>query len=364
MNLNAAIQSEFQALPHVAPRKILVKEVNWLGDLVMSLPALRAVRDGFPEATLAVLVKAELSGFFDGVGWVDEVIPYRAKRGLRAWPANWSIVRDLRSRNLDVAILFPNSFESALWVALAKIPERVGYATDGRRLMLTRRLTPALDAVSGHQSRYWLGIARDGLGVTIPEGTLQCPLEPNHEHLARMRTWLGDHRSSKTNTLIAVAPVAAYGPAKEWPAERFSAIIDLLAERHNADCVLVGTGAERQRCEAIASALSQQPIVAAGDLSLGESIALLSLCDGFVGNDSGAMHLAAALGLPTVGIFGSTNPIRTGPHGTRATIVSHPPACSPCLERTCRFGHYDCLKAISVEEVASALARLGAFAAR
>ncbi|MGH7879016.1 MAG: glycosyltransferase family 9 protein, partial [Candidatus Binataceae bacterium] len=126
----------FRALKSV-PQRILAKEVNWLGDLVMSLPALRAIRDAFPGARLAVLIKEDLAGFFDGVGWIDEVITYRAASGLRTLRRNCEVIRAIRARRFDLAILFPNSFESALWVALARIPNRAGYVTDWRRTLLT-----------------------------------------------------------------------------------------------------------------------------------------------------------------------------------------------------------------------------------
>ena len=125
---------------------------------------------------------------------------------------------------------------------------------------------------------------------------------------------------------------------------------------------MLGGPGERARCEAIAAKVKTPALVAAGETSIGELIALIALCTGFAGNDSGAMHLAAALGVPTVGIFGSTNPERTGPRGARSTVIYHKIECSPCLARTCRYGHYKCLRGIEAVEVANMLERLGAFA--
>jgi heptosyltransferase-2 len=176
-----------------------------------------------------------------------------------------------------------------------------------------------------------------------------------------MRLWLAERRAYPEAPLIAIAPAAAYGPAKEWPLVRYSAVIDMLHDRFGAECVLVGAPGERSRCEQVAATARGVALVAAGATGIGELKALLSLCDGFAGNDSGAMHLAAALGIPSIGIFGSTNPDRTGPTGARAGFIHHRIQCSPCLERTCRFGHYECLRSITPEEVAGALASLGAF---
>lgn len=339
-----------------APGRILIKAVNWLGDLVMSTPAMRAVRRAFPTSHLAVLVKKELAGFFDGADWIDEIIPYSVGRGFRGLNDRRRIVGAIRAGKFDLAVLMPNSFESALWVTAAGVPRRAGYAVDARGAMLTHRAAPPRDALDGHQVRYWLAMLREVLGVAgDPE---DFALAPAARHLARMREWLAAARRHAGAPLIAVAPAAAYGPAKEWPAAKFAALIDELASR-GAESILVGAPAERARCDQVAARSAGGAIVAAGSTSLSELVALLSLCNGFVGNDSGAMHLAAALGLPTVGIFGSTNPVRTGPLGARARVIWHHLECSPCLARTCRFGHYNCLGQVEPKEALAALGSLG-----
>ncbi|HVM95716.1 MAG TPA: lipopolysaccharide heptosyltransferase II, partial [Candidatus Acidoferrales bacterium] len=183
------------------------------------------------------------------------------------------------------------------------------------------------------------------------------------QHRAAMQAWLASRRRLPDAPLIALAPAAAYGPAKEWPAAQYAALIDLLASKHDSECVLVGSPSERAACEAIARATQERVLVAAGETSIGQAVALLSLCAGFAGNDSGSMHVAGVCGLPTVGIFGSTNPVRTAPLGRRTAVLYEAIDCSPCLARTCRFGHYDCLRRITPNAVASALERLGAFQA-
>ena len=339
-----------------APKRIIVKEVNWLGDVVMSLPALRAVRRSFPEAHLAILIKRELAGFFDGVRWLDEVIPYSVAPGLRGIADRLSIVRTVRSRNFDLAVLFPNSFESALWMTMAGVPRRAGYIKDARGPLLTLKATPPPDAMSGHQVHYWLAMVRETIGAV---GDAQdFALEPSEPLIQKMRTWFEGHRRRKDSRIVAIAPAAAFGPAKEWPAMNFVKLIDRLAD-HNIECVLVGAPGERSRCDQIAAAAQHRPTVAAGETGIGDLVALLALTDGFVGNDSGAMHIAAALGRPTVGIFGSTNPERTGPLGPKAKILWRHLDCAPCLQRTCRFGHYNCLGEITPDDAASALRALG-----
>jgi len=343
-----------------APRRILIKVVNWLGDIVMSMPAMRALRRAFPEAHLAVLVKRELASFFDGEKWVDEVIGYSIAGGLGGLNDRRKIVGEIRSRRFDLAVLMPTSFESALWVTAAGIPRRAGYALDARGPMLTHKASPPRDALEGHQVHSWLAMIRETLGI---EGEADdIALSPDAKNVTTMQQWLNAHRRKPDAPLIAIAPAAAFGPAKEWPAEKFAAVIDSMSERIGAECVLVGAPSERGKCEQVAALTSARPLVSAGETSIGELIALLSISMGFVGNDSGCMHLAAALGIPTVAVFGSTNPLRTGP--VKGRVIWHHLECSPCLARTCRFGHYNCLREVEAKEVLEALSSLGVMASQ
>ena len=340
------------------PGRILVKEVNWLGDVVMSLPALRAIRRAWPRAHLAVLVKKELASFFDGAGWIDEVIPYSVGRGLSGFFDRRRIVGEIRSRRFDLGVLFPNSFEAALWIAMAGIRRRAGYVVDARGAMLTIKAWPPPASLTDHQVNYWLAMVR---ATGVADGrTDDFAIDVHGPHRERMREWIAANRKRPGRPLFAVAPAAAYGPAKEWPADSYGALIDLLNDRDHAEVVLVGAPVERAKCEEVAAASKSGTMIAAGHTNIGELIGLLSLCDGFIGNDSGCMHLAGALGIPTVAIFGSTNPNRTGPLGTKTRVIYRRLECSPCLARTCRFGHYRCLTQIEPVELADAMAAMRA----
>jgi heptosyltransferase II len=347
------------ALPQLAPapERIMVREVNWLGDLVMSLPALRAIRRAWPQAHLAVLVRRELASFFDGAECVDEVIGFSIARGVAGLFDRRRVVTEIRARRFDLAVLFPNSFESALWTAMARVPRRAGWIADARSALLTLKAAPTRGAMLQHQAHYWLEMVRATLGIEGDAGDFA--IAASERNFARMREWLDARRRRANAPLVALAPAAAYGPAKEWPADHYARLIDFLTDRYGAECVLVGAPAERAKCESIATQSAAGAIVAAGETSIGELIALLQLAGRFIGNDSGAMHLAGALGLPAVAIFGSTNPQRTGPMGARTRIIWRHLGCSPCLARTCRFGHYNCLREIGHEEVAGALAQIG-----
>jgi lipopolysaccharide heptosyltransferase II len=341
-----------------APARILVKAVNWLGDVVMTVPALRALRHGFPAAHLAVLIKRELASFFDGADWIDEVLPYRIGSGAAGIGDRLRLIGELHAHRFDLAVVLPRSFESALWIAAARIPRRVGFVAQGRGPLLTDRIRRAPEMLARHQENDYLDLLRLGLGISgSPDET---HIEVAARHRDAMLTWLSERRRG-AGALVALAAAAAYGPAKEWPAPHFARLIDLLAERYAVECVLVGAPSERMRCEQIAAASRSGALIAAGETSIGEALALLSLCDGFAGNDSGSMHASGALGIPTVGIFGSTDPQRTSPLGPKTAVLYDHIECSPCLARTCRFGHYDCLRRIEPERVAKELERLGAF---
>lgn len=343
--------------PLASFRRVLIREVNWLGDVVMSVPAVKALRRAMPAAHLSVLVRSDLASLFDGSGWVDEILPFRIHRGLGGLADRRRVVRLIRSRRFDLAVVLPRSFQSALWVALAGVPERVGFAADGRGLLLTNQTRRTSAALGRHQVHDHLLLLQETLAIAGCAD--DYALDVHEPHRARMQAWLTSRRQ-RSGKLIAMAVTAAFGPSKEWPCERYAALIDLLAERYDAECVLIGAPAERRRVEDVARASGNGALVAAGETSVGEALALLSLCDGFAGNDSGAMHMAGALGIPTVGIFGSTDAHRTGPLGPRTRILYDRIECSPCMARTCRFGHYDCLKRIEVHDVASALEDLGA----
>jgi heptosyltransferase-2 len=351
---------DLRPLPPPRPHRIVVKAVNWLGDLVMSGPALHAIHDTFPGAHLAVLVRRELASFYDGAMWVDEVIPYGLRTGVAGLFDQLAVVRRIRAGHFDLAVVLPNSFRSALWMSLAGVQRRAGYDADRRGFMLSHKVAPRADVQSAHQVYYWLTMVAETIGAKGAAAAYH--LDVNVQSRDKMRIWLANRRMRPECPLIALAPVAAYGPAKEWPVERYAALADLLAERHGAECVLVGGIDDRPQCERIATQCKSGALVAAAETSVGELIGLLSLCHGFAGNDSGCMHLAGALGVPTVAIFGSTNPKRTGPLGPHCKIIYRGLECSPCLARTCRFGHYNCLRDIAAEEVAGALEECGIFA--
>jgi heptosyltransferase-2 len=239
---------------------------------------------------------------------------------------------------------------------MAGIKRRAGFVADARGALLTLKASPPPEALDRHQVNYWLSMVRE---TGIADGNAgDFTIDVHGPYRERMHQFLATKRTRPGSPIFAIAPAAAYGPAKEWPADRYGALIDLLASHDDAEVVLVGAPSERAKCEEVAAASKTGAIVVAGGTNIGELVALLSLCDGFIGNDSGCAHIAGALGIPTVTIFGSTNPDRTRPLGSKTRVIYRKLECSPCLARTCRFGHYNCLTQVQVAEPADAIRTL------
>jgi len=314
--------------------RVLVRAPNWVGDVVLSLPAVRDVRRAFPSARLEVLARPWVAGLYEAVPGVDAV---RESRGTLPDAAA------IRGQ-YDLAVLLPNSFATAFTVWRAGIPERCGYATDGRGPLLTRRCRVPRAAIERSQVYYYRAML-EGVGVAVegpPDGSLRCP----DVWSARGATLLADE-----GPWIGVNPGAFYGSAKRWLPERFAAAADIVARRRGARVAIVGSAAERAQGEEIASLLQAPARVLCGETTLAELVGVLSRLKLLLTNDSGPMHLAAALGVPLVAVFGSTNWRETGPASPFARVVREDTSCAPCLLRECPIDHR-CMKRVGVDRVA------------
>jgi heptosyltransferase-2 len=326
-------------------RRILVRSVNWVGDAVLTLPALDALDRRFPEAEIAVLARPWVADLFRDQPAVDRVIAYeRAEAGTCLGP--WRLARRLRAQGFDLALLFPNAFEAA-WVAwLAGIPRRAGYSRDGRRVLLTHPLPQR--ARGGHQVQRYLDLVRalGGEGDPVPR------LRTGDRARAAAGRLLSEHGLGAGEPAVALNPGSVYGGAKRWPAPRFAAAADALAAR-GARILLVGSGREARILEEVAGRMSRAPAVLAGRTDLPTLAAVLERCDLLLTNDTGAMHLARAVRTPVVAVFGPTDADATGPIGPGGTVVRHAVACSPCLYRECPIDHR-CMRGVPVERVVEA----------
>lgn len=327
--------------------KILVRATNWVGDAVMSLPALRAIRARFPKAEISVLARPWVADLYARESWCSRILPYTAARGAQDWRAKWRIATLLRRTEFDCAILLQNAFEAAALVWAARIPVRVGYDRDGRGLLLTTAVrVPKAGEIPGHQRYYYLELLRRAGVISAIPVVDSIQLEGVEEAAVAGRRLL-------RGCVVGVSPGAAYGSAKRWLPERFTESAVRLAGELGGGVAVFGSGDERPLCEDVASGIRRAGIQAlnfAGETTLREFIDMVAGCRVFLTNDSGAMHIGSAVGVPMVAVFGATDHLATGPTGERTRVVREPVSCSPCLLRECPIDHR-CMTAVGSERV-------------
>ena len=310
--------------------RILVRSGNWLGDAVMSTEAVRRIKRGRPDAEVTILAKRNLVEFWETIPEVDAVIPIERKEGVLG------VAKKIRDR-FDVAILFPNSPRSGIEVWLAKIPRRVGYRRPWRNFFLNQFIPEqAPPQPVTHQSRIYLRIA-ERIGADISE-----PLPP-------AAAWVPEPLT------LGLCPGAEYGPAKRWP--HFGEAARILSEQHGVRWLIFGTAKERDLGDQITSEIGANAVNLAGQTTLSQLIRELGRCRALLTNDTGTMHLAAHLGVPTIALFGSTEPALTGPIGAGHTVIRHHVECSPCFLRQCPID-FRCMNRIAVAEVLDAVERM------
>jgi len=325
----------------MAKEKILVRVPNWIGDAVMCLPALASLRALYPSSEMIVLARPKVVPVFENNPAVSGIMllePGRHKGLL----GTLRLSRELRREEFDLAVLFQNAFGAALIALLGCAKERVGYARDMRSGLLTRAIPARGGIMKEHQVFYYLNIIRE-LGGAVPASPVPRIYITGGEKAAAMAFLEKNGLIGKP--LFGAAPGASYGPSKRWPAERFAAVLKGLTDEYGGAALVLGGPEDSEACAAVKAAFPHATDLS-GKMGLRGSMALMSLMSAFVTNDSGPMHLSAALGLPTAAVFGSTEDSLTGPVGPRAASVREKTDCSPCFKRECRFGHYECLKRV------------------
>lgn len=335
--------------------RILIRATNWVGDAILALPALRVVRGKFPEAHIAILARPYVADIYRDQGVCDELMAYDPKAQHRGWSGREALIGELRGKKFDVALLLQNAFDAAWLAWRAKIPERMGYARDGRGILLTKAIAaPRAGEIPAHEKFYYLELLRRaGWIESLPDDAhIQlCVTDSARQRGARL---LAEAGARADVPRIAIGAGASYGSAKCWPPERFAAALNEFVAHRDVDVVLFGTPGEAQVCGAIARNLRRPAIDLTGKTAIADLPGLLSQCHLFLGNDSGAMHVAAAVGLPVVAVFGPTDPFGTAPVTPRATIVQQKPHCSPCFLRRCPIDHR-CMLAVTPAMVETAL---------
>lgn len=340
-------------MPENDSERILIRGVNWIGDAVMTMPAIHAVRKAWPSARISLLVKPWVAPLFEKDPHVDEILLYRDDH--RGVMGKFRLAAELGKRRFTRAILLQNAFDAAAAAVLGAIPERIGYARDGRRLLLTTAVPFDQRAAELHHIDYYLHLLRRA-GIRAAESVpwIYLSLEERAAALARLE--------ALRRPVVGVNPGAAYGSSKRWPADRFASVAARIIDEEHGSVVIFGGPAEAGISAEIEKAVMSsgsrigRVLNVAGMTGLRELAALIAECDVLLTNDSGPMHMGYAVGTPVVAVFGSTSPQHTGPVGPKDVVVQAGGIdCSPCFDRECSKGHLRCMEAIGVDEVFDAV---------
>ncbi|PYI45789.1 MAG: lipopolysaccharide heptosyltransferase II [Verrucomicrobia bacterium] len=323
------------------PFRILVRSSNWLGDAVMSVPAVRAIKNGRPDVQVTIAVPANIAPMWKLVPEVDAIIPLPNGSLLSA------VALLQQPSPFDAAILFPNSLRVALESWLSGIPRRVGYRGHWRRWLLNQTVPdPQKPGPLEHHSLRFLRIARE-CGAETSNSELPTPMD--REQAPNFQITVADQPLK-----IGLCPGAEYGPAKRWLPERFAEVAAKVSAQSTVRWILFGTNNDAAIGDQITAAMRDHCVNRIGQTRLDQLIDELRDCHILLTNDTGTMHLAALLGVPVVAIFGSTEPRLTGPLGNGHIILRHHVECSPCLLRECPID-FRCMKAVSAQEAADAV---------
>jgi lipopolysaccharide heptosyltransferase II len=325
------------------PFRILIRAGNWLGDAAMSVPAVRAIKAGRPDAHITIAAPAKIASMWKLVAEADEVVSLPNKSLL-------ATVRSIRRQSrFDAAILFPNSLRTALETWLSGIPRRVGYRGHFRSWLLNQIVPDReIPGPIEHQADRYLRMARE-LGASVAD----------KERLFSTAGAIDNRLSSTSGATearlkIGLCPGAEYGLAKRWLPERFAEVAAAITAQSSVQWILFGTSKDVTIGEQISNAPGGSCVNRIAQTTLDQLIDELRECRLLLTNDTGTMHLASLLGVPVVAIFGSTEPRLTGPLGMSDTILRHQVECSPCFLRECPID-FRCMKAVSVQEVVVAV---------
>jgi heptosyltransferase II len=334
--------------------KILVRGTNWIGDAVMAIPAMRQLRRAFPDAEITLHTRSWAEGIFRDARFIDEILPFdKTSSKIRDAFAQAKI---LKEKKFDVAILLPNSFESALVAKLARIPKRFGYAKDGRSFLLTTAVKAPAWKNTRHEAFYYLNlideVEKELPGAARPpDETPSADLPVSEERREKTRELFLENGLDPAKRTVALGVGSTNSRAKRWPAASYAALNDRLQTEFGVNVVLVGGPDERAVSREVQDLAGRKPVDFTGKTDLAEAVAVLAEVDLLVSNDMGLAHIAPATGTKTLVIFGPTNPETTRPFSENAEIVRRTDVeCSPCMLRDCPIDHR-CMTWISADEV-------------
>lgn len=339
-----------------APEHIMLRAPNWLGDCIMAVPGMKAFRQHYADARISVAGQKPLLDLYASQPWCDSVVPVEQAGGIGGLHRSF---RSIKQCAFDMAVVYPNSFRSALETFLARIPVRLGYARDGRSLLLTHRVQADRDIRTVHQVLYYMRLAHAVIkadpkpavenrdDVPVPQITVTEQARETARNILRSRL----NADPQERKPAVWAPGAAYGPAKQWPEEHVVRTVKDLFSSRGIQTVLTGSPAEKDVCGRIEESAPEAAVSVCGETGLAELSGIISWACLFAGNDSGASHLAAALGVPVLVLFGSTSPAHTMPRSPDADFITLDLECSPCMKRRCPLKHRKCLYDITPEMV-------------
>jgi len=333
-------------------KRILVRSANWVGDAIMTTPALCNLRRHFPAAHITLLAKPWVIPVFEHNPDVDEIMVFETEGRHKAHIGLWRLARDMRRRDFDMAILFQNAFEAALLAFMAGIPRRIGFTTDGRSLLLNHRVRTWRPLKKGHLIDYYLGLL-EGAGITAVDRKLTLVVTDEEHRAAReeiVQSGLGDRP-----WLVGFNPGATFGTAKRWPAHHYAQLGRRFIDDTGAGILIFGAAAEQALGDQIAADIGPGCTNLCGRTTLRQAMALIQACDLFITNDSGLMHVAAAFDIPQVALIGPTDPVATGPSNSTSMMLRDPDACRlmPCMKPHCPTDHR-CMTALTVDRVFNA----------
>ncbi len=329
------------------PKNIIVKMPNWLGDLVMATPVLADLHEKWPEAQITAMCQTNVAPILKHDPNINEVYAYKKPSGWIPHRPHWLIIDALRQGEYDMGVLLTNSFSSAWWFLFGGVKNRIGYSTHFRSLLLNEAVPLPKEINTQHLVKtYKMLLSPLGIPLTNSEPQLYISDEEQkaaHDLLKSFGVILGQHK------LVGINPGAAYGSAKCWLPDRFRMLTERLLEDPNLFVIYFGDPAGAPLVNSICENLPSRVINMAGKTTIREVLALIKCCTVLLTNDSGPMHIAAALKVPLVALFGSTSDVKTGPFGIGTVIHKHV-ECSPCYKRVCPID-FRCMKRIEVDEV-------------
>lgn len=328
-------------------KKILIRSVNWVGDTVLTFPAVQAIRDLFPHSQISVLTNDIVADLWMRFPFVDEILTYKKRKGIEFFLEDFRIYNILRKKNFDLAFIFPRSFHSAFQVYLSQIPIRIGYKDSGRSLLLSYGVLKQQDVFKIHRIFFYKRLV-EIFGNDIADYSPKIFLR--QEDRAYAERFMSGFGISNHTPVIGLNPGATYGLAKCWSPTKFGELGKRISKKWGAKVIIFGNINEKPIAQKILSIIGEDGIDLSGKTTLIELAALLERCKLLITNDTGTMHLSAALETPVIAIFGSTDPKRTGPWGNGHIVIKKDVPCSPCFKRICP-GDHRCMELITVDEV-------------